>query len=325
MRLLLGLAVLAFLGWSGWWWVASGTAQRGTDSTIASLQAQGWQAGHDGLTVAGYPNRIDLTATAPRLATPDGRWGWSAPFVQIFALSYKPWHLIAAFAPDQRLHTPAGDWALSADKMQASLVLVPGADLTLDRFQLSATAPRLGGPLQASADSLALATRPTPDQALAHDIGLDLRGLVADPVMLAALPPGLLPDHAALVRLDVVAAFDAPLDRHAATTPPRLTGLTLREVRGEWGPIRAHLTGRLVPDAAGYAEGALSLRMEGALAALEVAIAAGWLAPEARATWAGVLTSLAPGGAALDLPLRLSRGRVSLGPLPLGPAPRLNW
>jgi len=34
---------------------------------------------------------------------------------------------------------------------------------------------------------------------------------------------------------------------------------------------------------------------------------------------------MAPGGAAVDLPIRLSRGVVSMGLLPLGPAPRLIW
>jgi hypothetical protein len=325
MRAMLGLVVLAFLGWSGWWWVASGAAQRGTETMLATLQAQGWQAGHDGLAVAGYPNRIDLTATAPHLATANGQWGWSAPFVQAFALSYKPWHLIAAFAPDQHLRSPAGDWTLQADRMQASLVLVPGADLALDRFQLSTAALALQGAVSAGADSLSLATRPTAGQALAHDIGLDIRNITVDPRLMAVLPPGLLPDRAAVLRVDAIAAFAAPLDRHAGTTLPPLTRLTLREVRGEWGPIRAHVSGQLAPDARGFAQGQLDLRLEGAAAALDLAIALGWVAPEARATWAGMLAGLAPGGAALNLPLRLAGGRITLGPLPLGPAPRLVW
>lgn len=322
---MLGLVVLAFLGWSGWWWLASGAAMRGAEAMVTTLQARGWQADHDGLAVAGYPNRIDLTATAPRLATPGGNWGWSAPFAQVFALSYKPWHLIAAVAPDQRLRTPSGDWTLQADHMQASLVLVPGADLTLDRFQLSTGALALEGAVRTGAESLSLASRPTAGQALAHDIGLDIRAIAADPRLLALLPAGLLPDHATVLRLDAVAAFAAPLDRHAATALPPLTGLTLRELRGEWGPIRAHVSGHLAPDARGLAQGQLDLRLEGAAAALELAIALGMVAPEARATWAGMVAALAPGGAALTLPLRLAGGRITLGPLPLGPAPRLVW
>lgn len=325
MRALLGLVLVAFLGWSGWWWAASGAARSGVDQTLAAMQAQGWQVGHDGVAVAGYPNRIDLTATEPRLTSPDGRWGWAAPFAQVFALSYKPWHLIAAFAPDQTVQSPLGPWALTAGKLQSSLVLVPGSDLALDRFQISAEALALDGALRTGADSLSLATRPTVGAAMAHDLGLDIRNIAIDPRLMAALPPGLLPDRAGLLRLDASAGFDAPLDRHALAAPPRLTSLALREARAEWGPIRLHLRGHLVPDAAGFAEGQLALRLEGAAAALELAIAAGLIAPEARGTWAGMLAAMAPGGAAVDLPIRLSRGVVSMGLLPLGPAPRLIW
>ena len=82
MRALLGLVVVAFLGWSGWWWVASGAARKGTETAVASLRAQGWDAAYADLTVAGYPNRIDLTATAPRLAPPGAGWGWGVEFTE---------------------------------------------------------------------------------------------------------------------------------------------------------------------------------------------------------------------------------------------------
>ncbi|MDP2084262.1 MAG: DUF2125 domain-containing protein [Gemmobacter sp.] len=325
MRALLWLTVLAFAGWSGWWWVASGAARTGAETTLATMQAQGWQVDHDGLSVAGYPNRIDLTANAPRLDSPDGRWGWSAAFAQVFALSYKPWHLIAVFPPEQTLRTPVGPWALWSDSLRSSLVLVPGSDLALDRFQLSGEALRLGGGVATGADSLSFATRPAVGEALAHDVGLDIRNIHVDPRLTATLPPGLLPDRAAVVRLDAVAGFNRPLDRHALTTPPRLTGVTVREARAEWGAIRLHLSGRLAPDAAGFAEGQLDLRLEGAQTALELAVATGLIAPNARGTWAAMLASVAPGATPVTLPLRLSRGMVSLGPLPLGPAPRMVW
>lgn len=325
MRAMLWLAVLAFLGWSGWWWVASGAARTGVDQGLAGLQAQGWQAGHDGLTVSGYPNRIDMTATAPRLATPDGQWGWSSAFVQVFALSYKPWHLIAALAPEQQIRTPAGPLRLSANRLRSSLVLVPGADLTLDRFQLTGEDLALDGVLRLGARSLSLATRPAAGIALAHDIGLDLRDIALDPVLMAALPPGRVPDRIALLRLDAVAGFAHPWNRHTAAAPPPLTSVTLRELRAEWGPVKLHLSGDLHPDEDGLAEGQLSLRLEGAEVALDLAVALGLMVPETRQTWATVLRGMTAQDGALQLPLRVSGGVVALGRLPLAPAPRLVW
>ena len=324
MRALLGLVIVAFLGWSGWWWFASGAARTGAETVVANLQAQGWQASHGGIAVAGYPNRIDLTLTEPRLATPDRAWGWQAPFAQVFALSYRPWHLIAAFATEQRLQTPAGDWRLQAGKLQSSLVLVPGADLQLDRMQMAGEALVLKGPVQVGLDRLALATRPAVGKALAQDIGLEVTGITPDPRLVAALPAGLFPGQAEILRLDAEVTLTAALDRHAMNAPPQIDAIMLREARLSWGPVKLHLSGRLAPDAAGRAEGDLALRLEGAQAALQLAVAAGLLDPATRGTWAGVIDSLAPGGAALDLPLRLSRGMITLGPLPIGPAPLLR-
>lgn len=323
MRALLGLVVLAFLGWSGWWWVASGAARTGTETALGGLRAQGWDAAHAGLSVAGYPNRIDLTATEPRLALPGAGWGWAAPSVQVFALSYKPWHVIAAFAPEQDLNTPAGPMRLQADRLQSSVVVEPGTDLVLDRFQLAGEALTLSGALAASADTLSLATRPTVGDRLAHDIGLALTGLRPDAAVLALLPAALRDTGGADMRVDASAAFDAPLDRHAATRPPRLTRLDLREALVGWGGVKAHLSGTLAPDAQGLAEGRLTLRLEGAPLALEAAVALGLIPPQTRAQWDNALRMLAPGGGPLDLPLRLGGGMVMLGPLPLGPAPRL--
>lgn len=324
MRGLLWIAVLAIAGWSGWWWFASDTALKTAQGWFAARQAEGWQAEHGGIDVQGYPNRIDLTIERPAIAPPGGPWGWQAPFVQILSLSYKPWHLIAAFAPEQRLDTPAGPVLLTADKAQASLVLVPGADLALDRFQFVAEGLGLSGLVDGRAAHLSLATRPAVGLALAHDLGIEARDIAPSPAFLSRLPPGTVPAQAALVRLDATLTLSAGLDRHAGRTRPALTRVILREARVDWGEIRAFVSGDLVPDAAGFAAGRLDLRLEGATKALELAIAAGLVAPDFRASWQSALDSLTPQGEAITLPLTLANGGISLGPLLLGPAPRLR-
>lgn len=324
MRGFLWVAVLALALWSGWWWFASDTAVKAAQGWFAARQAEGWRAGHRGIGVQGYPNRIDLTIAQPDLAPPGGGWGWQAPFVQVLSLSYKPWHLIAAFAPEQRFATPAGPVELTAERLQASLVLVPGTDLALGRFQLAGSGLRLDGAAGGSAGQLSLAARPAVGLALAHDIGLELRDVLPPEGFLAALPPGSRPPGTASLRLDATVALSATLDRHAARTRPQVQRVLLREARLDWGAVKGFAAGELVPDAAGLAEGQLELRLEGAAAALELAVAAGLIAPEARAAWQNALATLAPQGQALTLPLRLAGGRMSVGPLPVGPAPRLR-
>lgn len=324
MRALLWLAVVALAAWSGWWWFASDTARRGAENWFVQQQAAGWTASHAGITRAGYPNRIDLTITEPRLITPRGDWGWQAPFVQSFALSYKPWHIIAALPPTQNLLTPIGTLTLQAEKLQASLILVPGSDLALDRFNLAGQGLALDGLLDLGITQLALATRPTLDRALGHDLGITAAGITPPAALGAALPVGLLPAQIDILHINAGLEFDAALDRHAGQRPPQLTRLGLRELRLEWGEIRLFASGSLTPDANGLAEGPLDLRLEGSEQLLELAQALGLLTPETRPGWQSALGSLSPSGRPIELPLRLSGGLIQLGPLVLGPAPRLR-
>ena len=324
MRGLLWVAVLALLGWSGWWWFAADTADKAARGWFAARQAEGWQASHGGIAVQGFPSRIDLTLDHPDIAPPHGGWRWQAPFVQVLSLSYKPWHLIAAFANDQRLDTPAGPLQLASDKLQASLVLVPGPDLALDRFQLAGDGLRLTGAADLAITHLSVATRPAVGLALAHDLGIEAQGITPPAALLASLPAGALPAQIPLARLDATFTLSAPLDRHAGQTRPQLQRLALREARLDWGDIRAHVSGELTPDAAGLAQGRLDLRLEGAATALDLAVATGLIAPEARANWQTAIAALAPAGQPLTLPVQLSGGRMLVGPFAIGPAPRLR-
>ncbi|HSF64747.1 MAG TPA: DUF2125 domain-containing protein, partial [Paracoccaceae bacterium] len=102
MRWLLWIVVAAATLWSGYWFAGSRALERGAVQAIAMQAAQGFVSQAD-VSVQGFPNRFDLTLTEPRFGDPARGLVWEAPFAQLFALSYKPWHLIAAFPPEQRL------------------------------------------------------------------------------------------------------------------------------------------------------------------------------------------------------------------------------
>lgn len=324
MRALLWLVIIAFAAWSGWWWIASDTARKGAEGGLAALERAGWQAEAEDIGVTGYPNRIDLTLTAPTLSPPGGHWSWHTPFVQVFALSYKPWHLVAVAANEQQIDTPLGPLALTTSSMRSSLVLVPGTDATLDRFQLVAEDLALSsplGPLQAAA--LSLATRPAADPLHAHDLGLEVVGIaLPGEWLLQAGLAGKLSPFVDVLRVDARIDPDAPLNRHSLQNPPKVTGITLREARLDWGGLRLHLSGRLTPDAAGLAEGALELRLTGLEAALDVAQALALIETQQRALIGQALVKMADPQGVLTVPVTLKGGRVALMGLPLGTAPR---
>lgn len=326
MRRLLWAVLIAAAGWSGLWVAGARVLDRAVMDALAQAAPRLAARSH---SVAGFPNRFDLTLTEPRLTDPIGGVAWSAPFLQIFALSYRPWHSIFALPPEQRLTWPDGGLTLRAGKLQASLVLRPLSALPLDRLTMVGERLELrpDGATGATVASVHLGTRPDPGDAHAHEIGLAVRGIAPDPAALALLPAGTdLPPATETLHLDAVVGFTAPLDRFAPQSRPAVTRIDVRALSFSWGDIVLAGEGSLVPDQDGLAEGRIALRLDHWRKAIDAAVAVGALRREIAPTWAEFARRLAETGGnpdRLELPLIFARGRMSLGPIPLGPAPRL--
>lgn len=298
MRILVWITLAAAALWAGWWVVGSRVALRGAEAAFAAAPETGWQATNDGIAVAGFPNRFDLTITGPAIAR-DG-WGWRGPFLQVFALAWRPTQIIAAFPETQTLTLAGADVPLTVAKMQASLALAGAA---LDRATLAAEAPVLAGIAAASAT---LAIRVEPHDPRLYRLGAE----VLDIAMPSDLRPEGLPPVARRLYLDANVMISAPLDRQAATAPPRVETLQIAQAFLAWGDLMMGVNGVLRPDAEGLAAGRLAVTLS------DPALAGAVL------TRAGLL----PRGAVppSNLPLVLAGGRIRLGPFDLGPAPRLS-
>lgn len=327
MRWLLGAVLVVGALWSGAWFTASRLVHDRLAAALTSLEPQ---VGVAGFGLAGFPNRFDVTFDRPSAVTPDGRVAWSAPFLQVLTLAYRPWHVIVAFPPAQRLDWPDGGADITADgPLRASLVLRPAAGLPFARAQLSGTAlalrPLTGRPFALSAMQAAAEADPADPRRLR--LGLEMFGLTPDPAALAALPArSPLPPAAERLFLDATLVLSAPLALDAPE--PRLAAVEVAGLSLDWGPIALTGSGRIEPDPQGLAQGTLDLRLEGWQAALDAAVALGTLTPGVAETWAEFArrwSAAAGSGATLQMPLVLREGRVSLGPIPLGPAPRLGW
>lgn len=123
-------------------------------------------------------------------------------------------------------------------------------------------------------------------------------------------------------------AFDRPVPRDVLASPrpqPRQIDLRLAEYRQ--GPVYFSAAGRLTVDAAGRADGALQLRAENWRALLDDAVEAGHLPRPLAQTIEQALmlvAGLSGDPDRLDVPLTFDDGAMRLGPIPLGPAPRLR-
>jgi len=329
MRRLLFLLVFGTVIWSGYWFIGSSALRQGAEQWFADQSAQGITAQKSTLVVRGFPNRFDLTVEGLRLADPTGETGWEAPFIQVFAMTWKPWHIIAALPPEQTIRLPDQEISIASSGLMASLRARPATDLPLAAVVVESGAVRAlsSQGWTVGADKAVASARAVDGQASAYDLALDVAGLAPDQAQMTVLTAETdLPATVSVIHLLARATLTAPLNRHAGETQPQLAALDLTEAQLTWGPLSISANGGIAPDAAGFAAGRIDIDVTNWDRLVPVLVAAGAIKPELSQTVQNMLGALANEGgdpAILKLPLVFAAGRMSLGPLPLGPAPML--
>ncbi|MDO5643810.1 MAG: DUF2125 domain-containing protein [Paracoccus sp. (in: a-proteobacteria)] len=168
---------------------------------------------------------------------------------------------------------------------------------------------------------------------------------------------GILPDDLP-APLDISGSvqiwLDGLPDRHvldASAPPPRLTGLQTQALTISLDGMRARLAGRISADADGFASGQMAIYTGDGPAFVDAAMMAGLITPDLATPLQSLIERIAgtpeegadaaplPGMEDLTddpvtlpparpgeirLPIFLSEGIARLGPIPLGPAPRLS-
>lgn len=330
MRKLFYLVILAAFVWGGYWFVGSSAAERGMKGWFEARQTEGWVAEYDRLDTIGFPNRFDTTIEGLSLADPRTGIAWDVPELEILALSYKPNHIIVEFPPAQSFATPLQKIDITRDRLRGSVVFEPDTKLAVVRSAFEMEGVRLASSLgwKARVEKGRFASRQSEADPLAHDISFEATGLSPSDNLRAQLDPaGLLPSKLEVLKLDAMATFSEPWDRLAIEEGrPQLTALKLGLMQATWGDLDLKLAGEITVDAGGLPSGKIVIKANNWREMVDIAQASGAL-PEAfvplitRAL--EMLSGLSGNPKTLDTPLTFSGGRMSLGPIPLGNAPRL--
>jgi hypothetical protein len=340
MRKLLFLILLGSGLWSGYWFVGSGAIRQGIEDGFADAAAQGLVAEKSALTVAGFPNRFDVTIEGLRLMDPATGAGLEAPFLQVFAMTWKPWHVIAALAPDQTVTLPDQTVSVTSDGLRASFRSRPSTDLPLAAIVLEANglaATSSAGwtlgtgrsVVSLSADEEVAGAGDAPNTYL---FSTDLTDATPDPGFLIAvkavtiegLPASDLPETIDSLRAGVFLTFTAPLDRNAGQAKPLVSKVDVSTFAFTWGQLSATAKGQIQADDQGFAAGEITVEVTNWNRLPALLVAAGVVKPEVAPTIARGMQALAAQSDdlnVLSLKLTLADGRMSFGPFPLGPAP----
>ncbi|WP_161555746.1 DUF2125 domain-containing protein [Mangrovicoccus ximenensis] len=199
MKYLLAAILAAAIGWSGYWLYGAHATENAIRTWFDDREAEAWVANYDSVDTAGFPNRFDTTISAPELADPETGVAWSAEFIQLLSLSYKPNHIIAVWPDEQRLSTPLETVTMATSDLRGSLIVNPLARMAIQRTTIEGSDIRLASTLdwQASASALQLAMRRTEAAQPTYDIALSLRDVTPPAVLSrlverAGLEPGAL-------------------------------------------------------------------------------------------------------------------------------------
>lgn len=330
MRAVLIIVLIAAGLWGGYWFAGSRALEQSVSSWFAEQGGTGLIAEQSGVEVSGFPNRFDLTVTAPRLTDEASGIGWSAPFVQVFAMTWKPWHLIATLPQEQVVTLPDQDVVITSTLVQGSAVMEAGTDLTLDRTTIVADGLALGSTAgwEVSATNARFATRRAPDDTTAHEVGVEITTFTPDAAFRMALQgQSDLPEQIDRLRIDARVDLSAPIDRHMGQTRPEFLGLSVKDISLAWGNLLISGKGDITPAADGRAEGRIDVRVENWRELVPVLVASGLITPQVTETVTRAMELMAQQDGTpdvLDVPLVFQQGRMSLGPIPLGPAPLLR-
>ena len=325
MRALVMLVLLVAGLWSGWWLYGAQQTREAFRGWLAERAATGEIAEAE-IDVRGFPSRFDTTLSDLRIGF--GGWLWEADLFQTLMLAYAPNRAVAVWPGPQRLTDPSGSMTVLEGREARASVRV-GVDTALPLTSVTLVARDVaieGEGWDALLGELRFAARA--GEGIGAALGEDSEyhvGVLFDGLVLpdAATAGGALPPVLDTLRIDATAEFDRPIAL-ADEVPAALRRIRVAEIALDWGGIGLRAEGgTLRADREGYLTGSLPLEVRGYPLIVEALGALGLL-PERQAGLAlAGLALLAGDDDGIAVPLSFEDGETRLGPLPLGPAPRL--
>ena len=336
MRFLLSLAaalVVAGLGWAGWWLIGARAQEQALEAWLAERAAAGWQADYAALDVTGFPDSFDRRVEDLLLTDPAQGWSLRAPWIA----SSSPTFRINAFTVTA---PPAFTFAVPGERVEVEtganrleLVVEPLPSMPLDAASIALTGLALEAAdwtAGAAAIDLAVGERSPeggPDNS--YDFSLEAEDVTLPKPLLDELDPtGRLAPRLERIEIRGHAALDHTLDRDFVEAG-ELSAKTVVLRRGifRWGDMALHARGRVDADDEGLAEGKVELSLENWRRMVELAEEAGTIGAELARGIEGALGLASLFGSrdgVLDVTLSFEDGRLWLGPVPIGDAPRIS-
>lgn len=325
----IGCLVIFTALWSGWWFIVATGVERAVQNWLELRQAEGWQAEAQNITHSGYPATLKLRIDAPQLADPTTGVALEMDRLDLSAPAWWPGDVTLDLPETPiRMASHDGPLTLQAEQGQAVLNLHPGPSLQVEAMQATSGLWQIAAPEGAllSGTDFTTSMVQDPDTVETYVFDINATALTPGTILRAGLPPDWpLTFDAFKARMTVT--FDTPWDRTALEDRrPQPRVITIEDADIKWGPLRHRASGNLTVDSEGIPDGTLIVKIENWRQALDIAQDNGALAADFRPqaeTVLNMLSNLGGDPETLNLTLTFKGGAMAMGPIPLGPAPRI--
>jgi hypothetical protein len=318
---------LVFAGWTGVWFEIRNQVAAAMDQAAAQAKSQGLDLGWQNRTIGGYPFRIIIVLTQPRIGEPSG-WRLAAPQVKAIANAYELDHWVVATSQGVVLTRPnAGATDIAGDVLRMSWVGQGDSAprIVVEGLKLSFTPQPGANPFPlARADRAVFYTRTLAGDQVearlfldnAHASPASRLSAVTGPAPMALMWQGTVSHLSAFQGRDASSAA-----RNWSTAGGTLT-TTLCGVAAGGRTLGVH-SSILSTDRDGRLTGGAQLELKGGGDAMRGLGAAHAINPIAASLAGSVLdgAQALTGKARVDL--RFQDGSAKLGPFPISPSPRL--
>jgi hypothetical protein len=321
------LLLLAVAGWTGFWLWARGEARVRMDAAVAELRQAGYQVSWKERGIGGYPFRLNVTLSDARLREPSG-WALEAPKLEGEAFMHAPGHWILAAPEGLTFVRPiGGPVTVKGELIRASLsnfdkrppsFSFEGVKLA---FQPGAGAQPFG---LTAADRVEFHLRAGPDDeggvfAEVKNGKATLSGLFA---RIAGDKPISIVWNSTLSKMSAFAGPDWPSAvRHWVDAGGQMSvrqgGITAGEA------LIGTNSGTLTVGQDGRLRGVLDVSLRQAPRALGALSETGVIPPENAAAAAAVAEARQGTGDVARATLNFQAGQTTLGPVAIGPAPKV--
>ncbi len=331
MRRLIHIAILLAIVWSIYWLAVAAGLSYGLPRAIAGLRDSGWQLRYRQLERPGFPLWLGLRLRGVKLRGAGGTVSWRIPDLALSAPSWRPTALSATLRGSQTLDLTRPRLSLSTNNLRVQLRPGLAPALPLRHGAIAAKSLLLRAPAgwRLRVADARLDLRQTAGAPGILHVQATLTGVSPAPALIGLNMPGAgLPQVLDVLAIKATLGFDAPLVlRPEARQASRLREITLLQGAVTWADMSLSAQGHLTLDKAGIPAGRLMLGAQNWHRMLEIAQAAGRLSAARRATIGralSVLAAFSPRADTVKAPLIFINGQMYLGPVPLGPAPRLR-